>query len=228
MKKKAFIIILTFLSCIFVNAQEQKYDRGPYALEYHQERLELFKKEPVVKGKIIFLGDSITEFGDWQAILSDSSVVNRGIAGDTTFGILERLDDVISRQPSKLFLEVGINDISKNIPNDIIAESIFEIVQKVRKASPRTQIFVHSILPTNDDVKNEYPNAFNKNNQVKEVNKKLEKNERKKGYKFVNLFKYFSDMKDNLKSEYAQKDGIHLNEKGYQLWLKILKEKKYL
>ncbi|HVU56438.1 MAG TPA: hypothetical protein VHD83_15340 [Puia sp.] len=43
------------------------------------------------RGGTIFLGNSITEYGDWQRLLHDARVINRGIAGDNTFGILDRL-----------------------------------------------------------------------------------------------------------------------------------------
>lgn len=126
----------------------------------------LFNEEPMVKGKIIFLGNSITEFGDWKQLLKDSTVINRGIASDITFGILNRLDEVIAHLPSKLFIKICINDISKDIPDKVIIENIFTIVERVKTGSPKTQIFVQSILPTNDSVKTKYPDAFNKNEHV--------------------------------------------------------------
>jgi len=57
-------------------------------------------------------------------------VINRGIAGDITFGVLGRLDEVIARKPAKLFIKIGINDISKNIPDEIIVENILTMVRK--------------------------------------------------------------------------------------------------
>ena len=62
--------------------QSISYDTIPYAQAYHQERVALFSSAPIVKRKIIFLGNSITEFGNWQQILDDSTIINRGIAGD--------------------------------------------------------------------------------------------------------------------------------------------------
>src|SRR4030095_7767016 len=78
--------------------------------EYYPLRVATFEKEPVVPGPITFLGNSIKQIGDWKKLLNDSTVINRGIAGDITFGVLKRLDDVARRQPSKLFLLIGIND----------------------------------------------------------------------------------------------------------------------
>ena len=86
--------------------------------------MEKFKSEPMVTGKIVFLGNSITEMGDWKKLTGDSTVINRGIGGDITFGILQRLDEVLNRKPSKIFLLIGINDIGKDIPPAVIADNI--------------------------------------------------------------------------------------------------------
>jgi len=131
-KMKKILIALTFcLSTTIVVGQNIAYDTIQYAKEYYQKRLALFKSEPVVKGGIIFLGNSITEFGDWQKLLNDSTVTNRGIAGDNTFSVLTRLDEVINREPSKLFIKIGINDISQNIPVEIIVKNISTIIKSV-------------------------------------------------------------------------------------------------
>mgnify|MGYP000061554644 CR=1 FL=1 len=65
--------------------------------------------------EIIFLGNSITDIGEWTEVWQDIHVKNRGISGDNTFGVLARLDEVVSSKPSKIFIMIGINDISKNI-----------------------------------------------------------------------------------------------------------------
>ena len=96
MKKYLFTLSICLATTIVVG-QNITYDTIQYAKEHHQKRLAAFRSDPIVKGKIIFLGNSITEFGDWQKLLNDTTVVNRGIAGDNTFGVLARLDDVINR-----------------------------------------------------------------------------------------------------------------------------------
>src|SRR3954470_24562286 len=65
--------------------------------DVYKTRMAQFESEPVVTGKIIFLGNSITQGGDWKKLLNDSTIINRGIGGDITFGVLKRLDDVIKR-----------------------------------------------------------------------------------------------------------------------------------
>jgi len=227
MEKLLFVFFICLLSTI-VDAQNMRYDTICYAKEYYQKRLTVFKNEHVLKGKIIFLGNSITEFGDWKKLLNDSTVINRGIAADNTFGILDRLENVIILQPKKLFIEIGINDISQNIPVDIITKNISTIVARVKAKSQQTKIYVLSILPTNDNVKNDYPEVFGKNRQVDLVNKQLMQTAKENEFTYVDLNEQLKDKNGKLDLKYAKPDGLHLNKMGYQIWVKLLRTKKYL
>ncbi|HLZ87678.1 MAG TPA: GDSL-type esterase/lipase family protein, partial [Puia sp.] len=141
----------------------RRYDTVRYVPEHYRERVELFGSEAPGKGGTIFLGNSITEFGDWKRLLHDPSVLNRGIAGDNTFGILDRLPEVIARQPAKLFIEAGVNDIGQGVPVGMIVGNISSIVGYVRVKSPGTKIYVVSVLPTNENARSEYPEVCGKN-----------------------------------------------------------------
>jgi len=208
--------------------QQPRYDTIQYAPEYYAERVAQFKTEPIEKGRIIFLGNSIIEYGNWRKLLGDSSVINRGVAADNTFGVLRRLDDVITRQPGKLIIEIGINDVSQSIPNEIIVRNIKAIVDKVRAASPKTMILVISLLPTNDDVEKEYPDAFNKNHISLEINRQLQKKSKDGSFVYVDLSKQLQDANGNLDRKFAQPDGLHLNDEGYKIFVRLLRSGKYL
>src|SRR5215831_11916557 len=106
--KKFLLVFSIGLTSILSHSQNIKYDTIRYAREHYEKRISLFKSEPIKKGRIIFLGNSIMEFGDWKKLLNDSTIINRGIAADNSFGVLDRLEDVIVRQPSKLFMKIGI------------------------------------------------------------------------------------------------------------------------
>lgn len=226
--KNISLIIFFSLVAIVGKAQNKSYDTIPFALEYHQKRLAIFSKEPMTDDKVMFLGNSITQFGDWKNLLSDTTVINRGIAGDITYGVLHRLENVIAHKPSKLFIEIGINDIAKNIPEELISKNIFSIVQKIKQGAPNTQVYVHSILPVNDSVKVEYPDVYNKNVNVRKVNRQLRMKAKQIDFVFIDLYKAFSDRQGKLCVRYADKDGLHLNPAGYRLWVAILKKKSYL
>src|SRR5687768_15553729 len=87
--------VLVCLTSLIAKGQNTRYDTIRYAREYYQERVTLFNGQPVQKARVIILGNSIVEFGDWQKLLNDPGIINRGIGGDNTFGVLDRLEDVI-------------------------------------------------------------------------------------------------------------------------------------
>lgn len=203
-------------------AQQRSYDTLPNSPEHYVRRMAIFKKQPIVTQKIIMVGNSITEGGDWKKLLNDSTVVNRGISGDVTFGVLNRLSDITARKPSKLFLLIGINDLSRNTPNEVILENIFNIVYRIRAASPKTEIFVQSILPLNESFQN-FPQRFKgKQEHVITINGHVAKYPEKLSYTFIDLHSKFVDKNGNLEAKFAT-DGLHLSAAGYQHWAAIIK-----
>jgi lysophospholipase L1-like esterase len=196
--------------------------------DYYPKRVSIFMKEPVVTGRIIFLGNSITQIGNWQMLLNDSTVVNRGIGGDITFGVLKRLDDVIRRQPSKLFLLIGVNDIGKDIPDAVIAGNIRKIIVRVQGGSPSTKIYVQSILPVNPDVPN-FPQHYDKQEHILRTNKLIRKVTEETHCTYVNIHDLFTDKKGRLDSKYTF-DGLHLTpgKGGYEKWVAYLRKMEYL
>jgi len=227
MKQIAFTFLLSLLSAVSI-AQSISGDQSKYMSSHYRERTAAFNAEPVVKGRIIFLGNSITEFGDWQKLLNDPSVVNRGIAGDNTFGVLARLQDIITRQPLKVFIEIGINDFSLNLPLSVTLKNIRSIVKQIHHASPSIDIYVMGIFPTNNNVKTDYPFALNKGRQIDLINGWLKKDATPDKFSYVAFNTLLKDENGKLALRYAKPDGIHLNDTGYHLWVKFLRTKGYI
>lgn len=207
------------------------YNTEPFAIDYHNARLSGFKAEKVAKNKIVFAGDSMIEFGQWQELLNNTTIVNRGILGDNSFGLLNRIDDIIELQPKKLFMSVGINDIARSIPVNVTLKNICNFVNQIFESSSLTKIFVHSILPTtavHSEHKAEFANHYHKNEQVVELNSLLKSKSELLKFTFIDLYSYFVDANCNLNSEFANADGIHLNAKGYKLWANLLNDENFL
>ncbi len=223
--KKFIPFLLLLLIPVGLMAQ-RSWDTIPYGPEGFRAAVEKFKQEPIVKGKILFLGNSITEGGNWKKLLKDSSAINRGLSGDITFGVLYRIDDVIQRKPSKVFLLIGINDIAKGIPDEIIMENIFLIVRRIKGGSPKTIVFVQSILPTNNTFK-DFPNHKNKDDHLVTINFQLQKYGDRLGYTYIDLYSKFLDGESRLDIKYST-EGLHLNQAGYLHWVSILKSLNYL
>jgi lysophospholipase L1-like esterase len=180
----------------------------------------------VVPGKVVFLGNSITEGGKWKQLLKDSTVINRGISGDNTFGVLARLDEIIKLKPSSLFILIGTNDLSKKIPDEVILENLFTIISKIKSGTPKTKIFIQSILPVNETVER-FPQQFNNSTHINTINDQLARYAPRLRYTYVDLYSKFIDSHGRLDVKYTF-DGLHLNAKGYQHWVEVLKELKYL
>jgi lysophospholipase L1-like esterase len=224
-------ILLLLMLPVFALAQtkptnQNLFDTIPFLPEHTTERLELFEKQPITQGGIIFLGNSITEGGNWAKLLNDTTVLNRGIGGDITFGVLKRLNDVINRHPKKLFILLGINDIGKDIPDSVIAYNYAKIVSRVHAGSPATKIFVQSILPLNPTHKN-FPQHYDKAEHIPRVNKMLETAAKASNYTYINLTPLFLDKNNHLADEYTW-EGLHLKPAAYEVWVAYLKKMKYL
>jgi len=201
-------------------------DTTPTLPAHYADKAAQYEKEPVITGRIIFLGNSITEMGRWAYLLGDSTVVNRGIGGDVTFGVLKRINDIIVRQPSKLFLLIGINDISKDVPDVVIADNIRKIIEQVQHQSASTKIYLESILPVNPDIPH-FPQHYDKNPHVISTNKLLQQVAANAGVVFVDTYSLFNDGTGKLKKEFTW-EGLHVNPAGFEYWIKYLKQKKYL
>lgn len=201
-------------------------DTTPFIPEHRQPRLDQFAREPVVTGRIIFLGNSITEMGNWKKVLNDSTVVNRGIGGDITYGVLKRLKDITDRRPSKLFILLGINDIGKDIPDVVIADNYLKIVREIHTKCPQTKIFVQSVLPVNSTLAR-FPQHYDKEEHVLAVNKLLQANAQAGNYTFVDIFHLFVDANQRLDSRYTY-EGLHLRPEAYPIWVAYLKKQGYL
>ena len=230
MKPSTFFGLLLLLLVSQVKAQNPQrdlllLDTIPYIMEHHNNRLAQFASEPMAKGGFIFMGNSITEGGPWQELVGDHAI-NRGIGGDISFGILKRLDEIVKRRPEKLFLMIGTNDMSKDIPETLVANNVKKAIARVQSESPNTQIYLQSILPLNPRVKG-FLQGFEKQDQVLICNQLLHKVAEETGVTFINLFPYFLNQ-DMLLDESLTYDGVHLNRKGYELWANYLKSKGHL
>lgn len=216
---------MTLVAILANDASAQRtYDTLPNMMDHHRQLVSKFRSEPVQKGRVIFLGNSITEVGNWRQLLGDTTILNRGIAGDVTFGILQRLDEITRHQPRRLFLLIGVNDLYKQVPDEVIIENIFTIVHRVKAASPKTEIFVTSILPLNPGFKN-FPAGYDKGEHAVAINTQLQKYGERLGYRFLNIHPSFTDEQGRLIEKFSV-DGLHLNPAGYEHWAAWLRKEK--
>lgn len=223
MKRIIFISVTLLFFLIVAFFVFKEYVR-PYIIqnkilnsEYWNKKFQLFKESKT--GRIYFVGDSITEYFDLTPL--GEGVENRGIGGDFTAGVYKRLDEIVERNPEKVFIMIGINDILANVPEKVTVENYRKILLKIREKSPKTEIFVMSILPVSFK-SGLFAEQDKANKNILKINEELKKMCEKPQIKYLALYDSFQENR-SLKSAYS-KDGVHLNEKGYALLLKKIKQ----
>ncbi len=166
------------------------------------------------KKNIVFIGDSLTEFFDWQRRFPEHSVVNLGIAGETFGGLLSRIDRVLSivKNPDFIFIMTGINDIAME-DYDIIA-AYREILKSLSSSFHDALIVVQSILPV------KLP--WIDNGRIIGINISLEELSHEFHAEFLDLYSLFADKDGGPVAEYLLYDGVHLSDKGYEKWSEVV------
>jgi lysophospholipase L1-like esterase len=174
-------------------------------------RENMFRALPVPAVRpIVFLGDSITEQCEWRELFGDRlTILNRGIGGDTSTGVLSRISDVSRLHPDAVFLMIGTNDaqLLGLAPADTL-RNYRGIIGAILRSSPTTLIYAESILPSRAP-------RFNK--QSEEVNRGIRQLADGKSVFFVDLRPAFYDANHLLDKRYTY-DGLHLNGDGFLLW----------
>ncbi len=193
-----------------------------YSNAHYQQRLDFFNRPGVAKRAVVFLGNSITEGGEWQELFPEAKVLNCGVSGDVTYGVYARLSKLLESKPSKIFLMIGINDLKRGISLELTKLSYLRIVKYIREASPETKLYLQSLLPVNDKMfhasyKNLSPQLVDRFNEIiKEI-------AQEQGLNYLDVQSVFRDSHGRMKKELSL-DGIHLRSASYILWAKYLKD----
>ena len=194
----------------------------------YQEKTRKFRTEPPIKPTdTVMLGDSLTQFGgNWNQRLLDKDTgpyINRGIAGDDTDGIYDRLHQILPYQPATIFFLAGINDISHDLSIKEVANGIFKIVDEISHQCPNTRLYLQSLLPINEDF-HQWKLLEGKTEVIPQVNRIIHKMANERNISYLNLFSLFSISGLHIMRPDLTIDGLHLTEKGYDVWSKKLKE----
>jgi lysophospholipase L1-like esterase len=222
---KIILFVLSLAINYFCHAQSKPWD-STYKPGNWQLIVDQFRQYPNSSKDIIFLGNSITSGVDWNELLQNPNVRNRGISSDISFGILDRLDEVTEGKPAKVFILIGINDISRNVPDSFILKNYQLMITRIKKESPNTKIYFQTILPVNNEFKPSR-NQFNKDEHILYINEELKKMAEREKICLIDLHSHFSGADQKLDKKYTY-DGLHLNAAGYALWAELLKKGNYL
>lgn len=164
--------------------------------------------------KIVMLGDSLTDHGEWSELLAGEDIVNRGISGQTTGGVLERLNEVIVRRPERVFILVGINDLASGIAPEVAFANITEIAKVLKRHG------IHPVVQSILFVRESFQAGLNK--KVKSLNDLLVEWCGKNDVVFVDLNSRVTE--NSQLKESMTVDGLHLSGLGYSVWAEMVRE----
>ena len=223
----SIILLLTAVIVVMVIALfQQKSPQEQLQTEYYNQKVATFTNENpnLSKGQIVFIGDSITDYCILDNYYSDLSkeTYNRGIGGDITSGVINRLQvSLYDIEPSEIVLMIGINDINIGRPLDEIANNYKYILDDIKLHLPNAKLFSMSIIPMNEDL-GFFSDIDSQNQKVIAVNSKIEPLVVERGYTYLDLFSQVKDENNRLIKNYSS-DGIHLNDAGYKVWAGMIK-----
>lgn len=214
---KKFVFFVTILAVTLAcHAQERKYST------FYYQRATLFEELPITSKDIVFLGNSITNGAEWGELFNNKHVKNRGISGDICMGVYDRLDAILKGKPAKIFLLIGINDVNRGTSADTIVARIKMIAQKIKTDSPKTKLYLQSVLPVTDHYKM-FQGHTSRWQVVPEINKGLIRLAKEMGVTYIDLYSHFVDEKTGKMNTDYTNDGVHLLGKGYLKWVEVVK-----
>jgi lysophospholipase L1-like esterase len=186
---------------------------------WKQRRSEWAKRVAQDQGAVVFIGDSITQgWGDdFQGQFPGLKAANRGISGDTTRGMLIRLEqDVLSLKPSAVVMLMGTNDLEEQAAPQVIADNVKLIVGALKKHNASMPIVLCQVFPSSETKKRPA-------DKIREINQLCAKAVRGDAQVTVlDTWTLFANEQGDAKAE-EMPDLLHLNEMGYAKWAGALR-----
>lgn len=167
---------------------------------------------------LVFLGNSITQgWGDdFRNAFSGAKLANRGISGDTTRGMLIRLEeDVLSLDPAGIVMLMGTNDLEEKASPEIISSNLELIVKKLKKHNSEMPIILCLVFPSSE-TKNRPADRIQRINELYSQAVKGDPQ-----IIVLDTWTLFANQEGDAKIEEFP-DLLHPNETGYRKWAAAL------
>lgn len=206
MKNK--LLVLSIIPLLLLTACDKYRIHKNYG-EYYVNKCESFISsiDYDKNADIVFIGDSITDFYPVKEYYPQYKVANRGIAGDTTTGLKDRIDfSLYALNPKAVYMMIGINNIGN------MFYDYEKLLKGIKKNLPDSKVVIASLTPIGWG-----------NEPVVEANKKIVNYCEKYSYTYVDLYAHMVDTDDYYKiDDSCFTDGIHPSEKGYDIMTGLL------
>ncbi len=164
---------------------------------------------------ILFMGDSLIEYFDWQERFPDHDIANHGYAGESVEGLLSRIGSIkeVSPAADMIFIMTGINNMAMGDAGFIGPYE--RIIKELSSMYPAARIFINSLISTIVD--------FIENESIKRMNVLLKDLAEDRGVEYLDIYSLFVDKEGRAFGEYLLDDGVHLSTHGYAVWSNALK-----
>jgi lysophospholipase L1-like esterase len=181
----------------------------------HKNFMDIVRGSPI---ELLFVGDSITDgwrnAGQtlWDQYWAPYKAANFGIGGDTTQGVLWRMQngELDGYKAKLIVMMLGTNNINRN-PNDEIVDGLRLIVEEYRKRQPQAKVLVLGIFPRTPAATDPIRAS------IKDINSKVAKLADDKNVFFMDIGDKFLTADGALTPE-IMPDGLHPNFRGYKIW----------
>lgn len=165
------------------------------------------------RGAVVFFGDSITQ--GWESLAKDFpnlKTANRGISGDTTRGLLTRVQgDVLDLKPRAVSLLIGTNDLDQGGDPEVVVANVKALVGLLHQADPKMPIILNKVMPR-ALVPGRYPDKIHKLNALYEEAFGADPR-----VVFCDTFQLFDNGQGAVNKEEFP-DFVHPNAAGYAKW----------
>ena len=210
--------------CLFTACGTQAQEKTFQPTPHYQQRVGEFDVHPAVKAhSIVMLGNSLTENGgNWNVRLHTQNVVNYGIIGDDTEGMLHRLQQITPHHPRAIFLLCGVNDLSHQLSAQEVFDRVTQLIETLRRQTPQTTLYIQSLLPINEDFQR-WKTLNGKTNDIPAINRLLKTYCQAKGLTFIDIYPHMVEPGTAKLEPTNSTDGLHLSKKGYQIWAEVLR-----
>jgi lysophospholipase L1-like esterase len=183
---------------------------------YHEDDVRL-QAQPAEKGRVVFLGDSITDGWKLAQYFSGKPYVNRGISGQTTPQMLVRFyPDVVNLHPAAVIILAGTNDIARNTgPEtlDMIEDNFRAVCELAQQHGIKVVLCL--LLPVSDYTQHKQIDHRPPSDILK-LNEWLRRYAAEIQAEVGDYYSVLVDSSGMLKEGYSD-DGLHPNERGYTL-----------
>ena len=209
--KKCICFLLTCICLLggLFGCGNKEEDLAKMLAEYRAGKIAVYQQENESYGDfevdVVFLGDSLTDGYNLTEYYPQYVVLNRGIGGDTTFGLQERLQvSLYDVQPKVAVMLIGANNMGEMMSN------YEDILKGFVQNAPNTQIILLSLTSMSEE--------WGKNNQLAAYNNvQIKMLAEKYGFGYVDLYSALFNLETGgIYSQYTT-DGGHLTPLGYEV-----------